>query len=145
AIARHRPVDRRHLPAVLPWTCRRLPGRRSRRAGGGAHRLQSAQAAGRQGAQQDRRGVAAVAGRGGASVLGLLSRGQAPRGHLAAGEEAGCKIAQEDGAQEKVRQDIHGKETEEWLISTARVSNRARAPPNSSSCSCTAMAPTATT
>ena len=78
--ARHRPVDRRHLSAVLPRPCRRLAGRRPRRAGSGAHRLRPAQAAGRQGAGQARRSLAAVARRGGASALGLLSRGEAARG-----------------------------------------------------------------
>ncbi len=36
--ARHRPVDRRRLPAVLPRPWRRLAGRRSRRAGSGEDR-----------------------------------------------------------------------------------------------------------
>ena len=43
--ARHRPVDRRHLSAVLPRQRRRLAGRRPRAAGSGAHRVRSAAAA----------------------------------------------------------------------------------------------------
>ncbi len=55
----------------------------------GAHRLQLAQAARRQGAHQIGRSLAALARRGGASVVGLLSRGEAARGRVArAGRES---------------------------------------------------------
>ena len=58
-----------------------------------------------------------------------------------AGSPAGKKTpARKTGAQED-----HRKDEEEWLTSTARVSSPARVSPNSSSCSCTATAPTATT
>ena len=39
--ARHRPVDRRHLSAVLPRPCRRLAGGRPRPAGSGAAAVQA--------------------------------------------------------------------------------------------------------
>ena len=48
-------------------------------AGSRAHRLRLAQAAGRQGPDQNGRGLAALARRGGASALGLLSRGKETR------------------------------------------------------------------
>ena len=79
------PVDRRHLSAVLPRPCRCLAGRRSRGAGSRAHRASGcASAPDAKAADQARRGLAALARRGGASAVGLLSRGQAARGRLAA-------------------------------------------------------------
>ncbi len=62
-----------------------------------------AQAAGRQGADQDRRGLAALARRGGASALGLLSRGEAARGHIASADkqETGAKDKKKTAAKKK--------------------------------------------
>ena len=81
------PVDRRHLSAVLPRQCRRLAGRRPRLAGGGAHRLRPEEAARRQGDGETRRRMAAVARGGRASVVGLLSRGEAARGRAGASDD----------------------------------------------------------
>ena len=73
-----------------------------------------------EGAHQARRSLAAVARRGGASVVGLLSRGEAARGHLA--ESNRPKRQDEESRKEE------GKRTnEERLSSTDRASSRARA------------------
>ena len=95
-----------------------------------------------QGAQQTSRGLAALARRGGASAVGLLSCGEAARGHF----------SQAGGASQEAREDVdesekenEKKENQEWLNSTARAFRRAQGPPNTSSCSCTVTAPTATT
>ena len=67
-----RPLDGRHLPAVLPRTSRRLPRRGSRLAGGGQAGARS-QAATRRGAPgADRRALAALARRRRPDALGLL-------------------------------------------------------------------------
>jgi hypothetical protein len=66
------PVDRRHLSAVLPRPCRCVAGRRSRLAGIGAYRARLGGPAQRQGTDGDRRRMAALARRGGASALGAI-------------------------------------------------------------------------
>src|SRR5581483_7868078 len=92
------------------------------------------QAARREETHQDRRGVAALAGRGGASVVGLLSRGEEAR-RGASGRKRRQDAGQKEGEEGK----------EEWLTSTARACRRAQAGPDTSSSCCTATAPTATT
>ena len=78
------------LHGVGPWTADiyllfclghadAFPGRRSRRAGIRPHRLRLAQAAGRQSAHENRRGLASLARCGGASAVGLLSCGEEAR------------------------------------------------------------------
>ena len=76
-------LDRRYLSVVLPRPCRCLSRRRPGGAGIRAHRVQPAQAARRQGADQIGGSLAALARCGGASVVGLLSRGEAARGRIA--------------------------------------------------------------
>src|SRR6185369_2168435 len=88
-LARHRAVDRRHLSAVLPRQRRCLAGRRSRLAGGGTSRLWTQEAARRQGDGEAWRKMAAVARGGRASVVGLLSCGEAARGRARASHLAG--------------------------------------------------------
>ena len=115
-----RTVDRRHLSAVLSRPCRCVSVRRSRGCRKSARiAFGPAQAAGREGAHQNGRGLAAVARRGGASALGLLSRGEAARRHR---RRVQAKIA----GRKKGRQENDEKEKEEWLNSTARGSSRAR-------------------
>src|SRR5262249_12516643 len=64
---------RRHLSVVLPWSCRRLAGRRSRPAGGGAAPPWPERAPDREGDGATRRAVAALARRCRLRALGLLS------------------------------------------------------------------------
>ena len=127
--SRHRAVDRRHLSARLPRPCRCLAGRRPGAAGS---RTSCVWAQGTADDERDdaaRRTMAAVARCGGARAMDLLSRGQRPRRRA--------------GPAEKIRQ---AERKEEWpLSSTVRGLSRNPEPRNSSSCSCTAMAPTATT
>ncbi len=86
------------------------------------------------------RGLAALARRGGASAVGLLSRGEEARRGAGAVGRSGEEAGQEEAEEEKIH-----KEIRQWLNSTARGSRRARARRSNSSCSCTATAPTATT
>ena len=71
----HRSVDGRHLSLVMPRSCRCLAGRRPRLAGSGEACLRTAGTADRQGDASPGRTLAAVARRGGAGVVDLLSRG----------------------------------------------------------------------
>ena len=99
--ARHRTMDRRYLSLVLPRPCRCVSRRRPGGAGIRAHCLRLAQAARRQGADQVGRGLAALARCGGASVVGLLSRGEAARGRVArAGREIKEACEKENGQEE---------------------------------------------
>ena len=72
----HRPVDGRHLSLVMPRSCRCLAGRRPCLAGSGKARLRAAGTADRQGDASLGRTLAAVARRGGAGVVDVLSRGR---------------------------------------------------------------------
>ena len=78
--ARHRPVDRRRLSAVLPRPWRRLAGRRYRHPGSGQGRPGPAGAPDRQADGAAGGTMASAARRGGASVVELLSGAEEARG-----------------------------------------------------------------
>ena len=78
--ARHRPLDRRRLSAVLPRPWRCVAGRRSRRAGSGQDRAWAEDAADREGDGAAGGAVASDARRRGASVVDLLQGAEKARG-----------------------------------------------------------------
>ena len=98
--------------------------------------LQSAQAAGRQAAHQDCRSLAALARCGGASALGLLSRGEEAR------RGAGSAASEQAESDEKGKSEM--AELDGPNLDGPSIEPRSGKRNNLSS-SCTAMAPTATT
>ncbi len=113
ATARRRTLDGGYLSPVLPRPCRCLSRRRPGRAGIRAHRVQPAQAARRQGADQIGGSLAALARCGGASVVGLLSRGEAARGRVARAGRESEEAREKDGGKKENRQEEDKEENRE--------------------------------